>query len=65
MTELDEKYKQLIKELSNKNLELESSGEGYAAMQSAVESAYAVGSIVIEEIISNWPEVKNTLPSKK
>lgn len=48
-----------------KNLELESSGEGYAAMQSAVESAYAVGSIVIEEIISNWPEVKNTLPSKK
>lgn len=47
-----------------KNLELESSGEGYAALQSAVEAAYAVGSVVIEEITTNWDTVKNELPVK-
>ena len=48
-----------------KNLELESSGEGYAALQSAVEAAYAVGSVVIEEITTNWDTVKNELPVKQ
>jgi purine nucleoside permease len=45
------------------NLEMESSGEGYAALQSAVEAAYLVGSVVIEDIIANWDEYKSTLPA--
>ena len=48
-----------------KNLELESSGEGYAALQSAVEAAYAVGSVVIEEIITKWDTVKTEIPVKQ
>ena len=45
------------------NLEMESSGEGYAALQSAVEAAYLVGSVVVEDIIANWDEYKSTLPA--
>ena len=47
-----------------KNLEFESSGEGYAALQSAVEAAYAVGSVVIEKITANWDTVKTDIPVK-
>lgn len=44
------------------NLAMESSGEGYAAMQSAVESAYLVGSVVIENIIKHWDKRQSQLP---
>jgi len=45
-----------------KNLEIESSGEGYAGLQSALEAAYAVGSMVIEHLVSNWEDTKYTIP---
>lgn len=45
-----------------KNLELESSSEGFAGLQSAVEAAYLVGSVVVDYITKHWSEVENTLP---
>ncbi len=44
------------------NLEMESGGSGYAGMQSALESAYTVGSKVIETLLANWDTYQNTLP---
>ena len=37
----------------------------FRSLQSAVEAAYAVGSVVIEEITTNWDTVKNELPVKQ
>ena len=48
-----------------KNLELESSGAGYAALQSAVEAAYLVGSVVIDYITNHWSEVETTVPAQQ
>jgi purine nucleoside permease len=45
------------------NLENESSGEGYAAMRSAIESAYLVGVQFTNYIIEHWDTVKDTPPS--
>lgn len=45
------------------NLALESSGDGYAGMLSALESAYSVGSIVVEEIVNNWDIYQDDLPT--
>ena len=47
------------------NLENESSGEGYAAMRSAIESAYLVGVQFTNYIIEHWDTVKDTPPSLK
>ena len=47
------------------NLKLESSGEGYAAMNAAIEAAYNVGSRVVDYITGNWDSVKDTPPSVK
>jgi len=44
------------------NLEQESGSEGYAGMQSALESAYKVGSKVIETITNNWDTYRDTMP---
>lgn len=44
------------------NLIQESGEEGYAGMQSSVESAYLVGSKVVNTIVSNWSKLKTTLP---
>lgn len=45
------------------NLEKESSGDGYAAMRSAIESAYLVGSQFSDYILAHWNEVKTVPPS--
>ncbi|MDO7086233.1 purine nucleoside permease [Pseudocolwellia sp. AS88] len=47
------------------NLAQESGSEGYAGMQSALESAYAVGSKVIDTLVSDWSTYKNTMPYDK
>jgi predicted cupin superfamily sugar epimerase len=44
------------------NLKLESCENGYAGMRSALESAYSVGSIVVNDIVANWAEYKTTPP---
>ncbi len=45
------------------NLALESSGDGYAGMQSALESAYSVGSIVVEKIVADWEIYRDNSPT--
>ena len=37
--------------------------EGYLGIDLAVESAYIVGSIVIDEILGDWEHYKNNTPS--
>jgi purine nucleoside permease/predicted cupin superfamily sugar epimerase len=44
------------------NLELESGENGYAGMRSSLESAYLVGSQVVDTIVANWPQFKTTMP---
>jgi purine nucleoside permease/predicted cupin superfamily sugar epimerase len=44
------------------NLRLESGENGYAGMQSALESAYLVGSKVVDTIVANWSQYKGTMP---
>jgi purine nucleoside permease/predicted cupin superfamily sugar epimerase len=44
---------------------LRSEGKGYVAMQSSLESAYAVGSQVVDSIVQNWPKTKMTMPYAK
>ncbi|MFT6776647.1 MAG: purine nucleoside permease/predicted cupin superfamily sugar epimerase [Paraglaciecola sp.] len=44
------------------NLRLQSGGNGYAGMQSSLESAYLVGSKVVDTIVANWPKYKTTMP---
>lgn len=44
------------------NLAAESGEAGFAGMESALESAYRVGSVVVDEIVNNWAVYKNTLP---
>ena len=44
------------------NLRLESGENGYAGMRSAIESAYLVGSKVVDTIVANWTQYKTTMP---
>jgi purine nucleoside permease/predicted cupin superfamily sugar epimerase len=44
------------------NLAMESGENGYAGMQSALESAYNVGSVVVNDIVANWSTYKDALP---
>jgi purine nucleoside permease/predicted cupin superfamily sugar epimerase len=44
------------------NLKLESGENGYAGMRSALETAYLVGSKVVDTIVANWSEYKTTMP---
>lgn len=44
------------------NLQLESGENGYAGMQSSLESAYLVGSKVVDTILANWSQYKTTMP---
>jgi purine nucleoside permease/predicted cupin superfamily sugar epimerase len=44
------------------NLRLESGENGYAGMQSAIESAYLVGSKVVDTLVTNWSIYKTTMP---
>ena len=44
------------------NLRLESGEDGYAGMRSALESAYLVGSKVVDTIVANWSQYKSTMP---
>ncbi|MBQ4832916.1 purine nucleoside permease [Pseudoalteromonas sp. MMG010] len=44
------------------NLKLESGENGFAGLQSSLESAYSVGSIVVNDIVTHWAEYKNSLP---
>lgn len=46
------------------NLVAESGENGFAGMQSAIESAYTVGSVIVDEIVSHWDEYKNTVPNQ-
>jgi purine nucleoside permease len=47
---------------ASENLKLESSGEGYAAMNAAIEASYNVGARVVDYITKNWDSVKDTPP---
>ena len=44
------------------NLQLESGENGYAGMTSSLESAYLVGSKVVDTIVANWSQYKTTMP---
>ena len=44
------------------NLAMESGENGYAGMQSALESAYSVGSVVVNDIVANWETYRDALP---
>lgn len=44
------------------NLTLESGENGYAGMQGALESAYLVGSAVVNNIVENWEQYQQSLP---
>jgi purine nucleoside permease/predicted cupin superfamily sugar epimerase len=44
------------------NLKLESGENGYAGMRSALETAYLVGSKVVDTIVANWSHYKTTMP---
>ncbi|MFT6989140.1 MAG: purine nucleoside permease/predicted cupin superfamily sugar epimerase [Paraglaciecola sp.] len=44
------------------NLKLESGENGYAGMRSALETAYLVGSKVVDTIVANWSQYKTTMP---
>jgi purine nucleoside permease/predicted cupin superfamily sugar epimerase len=44
------------------NLRLESGENGYAGMQSAIESAYLVGSKVVDTLVANWSKYKTSKP---
>ena len=44
------------------NLSAESGEAGFAGLQSSVESAYTVGSKVVDSIVANWAQVKTTMP---
>lgn len=37
-------------------------GQGYVGMQSSLESAYTVGSKVVETLVANWAQTKTILP---
>ena len=50
---------------ASENLKLESSGEGYAAMNAAIEAAYNVGARVVDYITENWDSAKENIPSVK
>lgn len=50
---------------ASENLKLENSGEGYAAMNAAIEAAYNVGARVVDYITENWDSVKETPPVVK
>ena len=45
------------------NLAMESGENGYAGMRSALESAYTVGSTVVDELVNNWDKYATTTPS--
>lgn len=36
--------------------------EGYPGLQASLESAYSVGSVVIDELLGNWENYKDTIP---
>jgi purine nucleoside permease len=40
-------------------------GEDYSGMNAALESAYRVGSKVVETIVNNWPDYREQTPSVK
>ena len=44
------------------NLSAESGEAGFAGLLSSVESAYTVGSKVVDTIVANWPQFKTTMP---
>ena len=44
------------------NLQLESGENGYAGMQGSLESAYLVGSTVVNNIIENWDVYQELMP---
>ena len=44
------------------NLRLESGENGYAGMRSALETAYLVGSKVVNNIVANWSQYKTIMP---
>lgn len=44
------------------NLQLESGENGYAGMQASIESAYLVGTVVVDTIVENWMIYKTTKP---
>ena len=37
--------------------------EGYAGMEAALESLYLVGSVVIDELLTNWSTYENQTPA--
>lgn len=44
------------------NLRAESSGEGYAGMQPALDAAFNVGRVVLDNIVENWATYQHSTP---
>lgn len=42
---------------------LRKENEGYSALQPAVEAAYRVGSVIVEEIVKNWTRYRTHIPA--
>ena len=38
--------------------------EGYAGLEVALENIYLIGSVVIDELLNNWPEYVTTVPGR-
>lgn len=47
---------------ASENLKNESGDAGFAGMRSSLESAYLVGSKVVDTIVANWEQYKTALP---
>lgn len=39
--------------------------DSYAGLDAALENAYIVGSVVVDEILSNWPKYRDTTPGSE
>ena len=41
----------------------EGEGDEYSGMEAALENIYRVGSVVIDELLVNWPLYENKIPT--
>jgi purine nucleoside permease len=42
---------------------LQKENDGYSGLDAAVEAAYRVGSVVVDELVRGWPRYRNHIPS--
>jgi purine nucleoside permease len=42
---------------------MQKENEGYSGLDASVESAYRVGSAVVEELLKKWPVYRDKMPA--